>query len=193
MEIWSDGTTMWVSRLGKHRQKYYAYNLSDGTRARRPKDYDDTLNPPPASRQPLTVIWSDGVTMWVAGLLLTRRLYAYKRSDKSRDSVKRLQRGLGPVQNAVGHLVGRRYGVGMGMSTTRKLWAYFSIDPGAKLSAHYVKATTATLYVGGHLDAWWYQRTSAQRRYHLPQRRRRHQDGQPEQPDRRHVVHLHGV
>ena len=32
--------------------------------------------------------------------------------------------------------------------------------PGAKLSAHYVKTTTATLYVGGHLDAWWYKRTS---------------------------------
>ncbi len=34
------------------------------------------------------------------------------------------------------------------------------MDPGAKLSAHYVEATTAMLYVGGHLDAWWYERTS---------------------------------
>ena len=95
--------------------------------------------------------------MWVVDYV-DKKAYAYKRSDKSRDQSRDYDLDDGG-QRTLGHLVGRRYGVGI-EKRTPGIEAYFSIDPGAKLSAHYVKATTATLYVGGHNAAWWYERTS---------------------------------
>ena len=147
-EIWSDGTTIWAGDWQD--DKLYAYRLSDGAR-QSAEDYnglnaDGITNP--------EGIWSDGVTMWVVDYI-DKQAYAYKRSDKSRDQSRDYDfDGLG---NTLGLWSD---GVTAWVSTSTKIYAYYSIDPGAKLSAHYVKTTTATLYVGGHLDAWWYQRTS---------------------------------
>ena len=76
MDIWSDGTTVWVSDyLAKI---LYAYTLA--TKARDP-DRDiaaDSENVLP------TGIWSDGTTMWVAENN-RRRVFAYALADGARD------------------------------------------------------------------------------------------------------------
>ena len=102
--------------------------------------------------------------MWVSDSTDTK-VYAYKRSDKSRDAAKDYElhadnghnRTSGPTARTMYVADANQYVASPG---DKKIYAYYSMDPGAKLSAHYVKATTATLYVGGHLDAWWYERTA---------------------------------
>ena len=150
--MWSDGTTLWVSDSSD--KKLYAYKLSDGTREAA-KDYDTMFSA--AGNDAVEGLWSDGVTLWTSDYS-DGKVYAYKVSDKSRDTTKDYEldeentRPTGIWSDGVTMYVAD--------ANDQKIYAYYSIDPGAKLSVHYVKTTTATLYVGGHLDAWWYERTS---------------------------------
>ena len=150
--MWSDGTTLWVSDSSD--KKLYAYKLSDGTREAA-KDYDTMFSA--AGNDAVEGLWSDGVTLWTSDYS-DGKVYAYKVSDKSRDTTKDYEldeentRPTGIWSDGVTMYVAD--------ANDQKIYAYYSIDPGAKLSVHYVKTTTATLYVGGHLDAWWYKRTS---------------------------------
>ena len=85
--IWSDGTTMWVADYTA--DKIYAYKMEDRSHDEG-KDFN-ILNPTPGlnddeSEDPIG-IWSDGTTMWVADTR-DNKVYAYKMSDKTRDSTK---------------------------------------------------------------------------------------------------------
>ena len=83
--IWSNGTIMWVSDSVDG--KIYAYNMS--TKARSASDDFNTLDSD--NSNPLG-IYSDGTTMWVAnnasGSSSNDKIFAYKISDKGRDSGK---------------------------------------------------------------------------------------------------------
>ena len=77
---WSDGVTIWVSNIkGDSRSSLLAYNLSDGTRdpAQDFELHDNNISP--------YGIWSDKTTLWVSDIA-GNRIYAYRMSDKSRDS-----------------------------------------------------------------------------------------------------------
>ena len=78
--IWSDGITLYGLNFYSVRRNIYAYTLSNGSRDRS-KEFSNVG----ASR--LDGIWSDGVTMWVADSG-SDKLFAYRMSDKSRDSGK---------------------------------------------------------------------------------------------------------
>ncbi len=84
--LWSDGTTMWVADTA---DKLYAYNLAT---KQRDSAKDFATSHADGNRYPQG-LWSDGTTMWVAnyggsGNNANNKLYAYKMSDKSRDSAK---------------------------------------------------------------------------------------------------------
>ncbi len=83
-DIWSDGTTMWVS--DRRDNKIYAYNM--GTKAR-DEDKEFTL-PDGGGNRTYSGIWSDGTTMWVmnADGPAPADIRAYRMSDKGRDSAK---------------------------------------------------------------------------------------------------------
>ena len=149
--LWSDGTTLWVADFTD--RKLYAYNLSDASRV--PSEDFNTLSD--AGNHAPYGMWSDGVTMWVPDFS-DGKVYAYKRSDKSHDAAKDYE--LATVNEEPVGLWSDGVTMYVADRDDSKIYAYYSMDSGAKLSAHYVKATTAMLYVGGHLDAWWYQRTA---------------------------------
>ena len=78
--IWSDGTTLWVGDNDLFAPKLFAYSLV--SKAYVPaKDFTFGLGKSP------TGIWSDGTTIWVADIVALK-LFAYKMSDKTRDSDK---------------------------------------------------------------------------------------------------------
>ena len=79
VDMWSDGTTMWVSDLRD--AKIYAYNL--GTKARDASKDFDTLDA--AATGTPGGIWSDGTTMWVARRQQGLRLHL---TTKARDASK---------------------------------------------------------------------------------------------------------
>ena len=81
VDIWSDGTTMWVSDLRD--AKIYAYNL--GTKAHDASKDFDTLDA--AGNDHPRGIWSDGTTMWVADYS-DSKVYAYDMTTKARDASK---------------------------------------------------------------------------------------------------------
>ena len=77
--IWSDGETMWVADRARIDPKIYAYDLA--SKARVPgKDFDSEILWRAGNRDP-GGIWSDGVTMWVAG---SGKIYAYDMTTKAR-------------------------------------------------------------------------------------------------------------
>ena len=80
-DIWSDGTTIWVSDLRD--AKIYAYNL--GTKARDASKDFDTLDA--AGNDLPRGIWSDGTTMWIADSS-DDKVYAYNLTTKARDASK---------------------------------------------------------------------------------------------------------
>ena len=84
--LWSDGTTMWVADIDD--DKIYSYHMSNRTYDST-KDFDTLKNATNTDPQGL---WSDGTTMWVlnvnSGANTQDKIYAYKMSDKSRDSTK---------------------------------------------------------------------------------------------------------
>ena len=85
MDIWSDGTTMWV--LDIEDKKIYAYNMA--TKARDSAKDFNTLTSIPAETLGPYGIWSDGTTMWVASWRANdEKIYAYSMSTKARDSAK---------------------------------------------------------------------------------------------------------
>ena len=81
VDMWSDGTTMWVSDL--RGAKIHAYNL-DTKALDASKDFD-TLDA--ASNGNPRGIWSDGTTMWVADYA-DGKVYAYDLTTKARDASK---------------------------------------------------------------------------------------------------------
>ena len=81
VDMWSDGTTMWVSDL--RGAKIHAYNL-DTKALDASKDFD-TLDA--ASNGNPRGIWSDGTTMWVADYA-DSKVYAYDMTTKARDVSK---------------------------------------------------------------------------------------------------------
>ena len=81
VDLWSDGTNMWVSDVSDG--KLYAYHLAT-TQRNSSQDFD-TLSD--AGNIAPTGIWSDGTTMWVADNT-EGKIYAYKLSDKTRDAAK---------------------------------------------------------------------------------------------------------
>ena len=96
IDLWSDGTTMWIADWED--DKLYAYKMSDKSRDAS-KDFD-TLKA--AGNTNPTGLWSDGITMWVSDT--ADKLYAYKMSDKSRDASKDI---------ATSHADGNRYPQGI--------------------------------------------------------------------------------
>ena len=149
--IWSNGVTMWVADIGE--VALLAYSLTGKTRDSGKDIILHGHNSEPGG------IWSDGATMWVVDTNDTK-VYAYKMSDGSHDSAKEYT-----TLSAAGN--NDPFGIWSDGVTTwvvdasdEKLYAYHSKDPGAKLTAPSVGATTATLYLGGHTGAWWYQQTS---------------------------------
>ena len=80
--VWSDGQIMWVA--DDDDDKVYAYDAYPNV-----LNSDQTFDLASGNDDPRGV-WSDGVTMWVAdkGSGTTDYVYAYKMSDKSRDSGK---------------------------------------------------------------------------------------------------------
>ena len=80
-DIWSDGTTMWVSDLDD--DKIYAYHTSNMSRDSS-EDFD-TLSA--AGNTDPGGIWSNGTTMWVSDFG-DDKIYAYHTSNMSRDSSK---------------------------------------------------------------------------------------------------------
>ena len=81
VDMWSDGTTMWVSDL--RGAKIHAYNLD--TKARDASKDFDTLDA--AGNDNPGGIWSDGTTMWVADYA-DSKVYAYDLTTKARDASK---------------------------------------------------------------------------------------------------------
>ena len=83
--IWSDKTTMWVA--DEQENKIFAYVLESKMRPTSPTTLDfpfqylnDAGNTQPRG------LWSDGSTMWVSDW--DKKIYAYKASDKTRDTSK---------------------------------------------------------------------------------------------------------
>ena len=84
--VWSDGRIMWV--LDSVQRKVYAYRVSDKSRV--PGEDIDVTSVFNSSTRGM---WSDGVTMWISGKPLpddnvSDQIYAFRMSDKSRDSGK---------------------------------------------------------------------------------------------------------
>ena len=100
--VWSDGTTVWVADLSDDGDAttapaVLAYSL-DGTR-------DDTkdITLPSAITTPYG-IWGDSDTIFVANsgtTVATRGLYAFKRSDRTRDSSKDLGVGESAAEDTI--------------------------------------------------------------------------------------------
>ncbi|MDE0471744.1 MAG: cadherin repeat domain-containing protein, partial [Ekhidna sp.] len=85
-DLWSDGTTLWVSNNGSGESssdKVFAYTLADGSRDAA-KDID-SLNA--AGNNDPRGLWSDGTTMWVADPL-DDKVYAYTLATGTRDAAK---------------------------------------------------------------------------------------------------------
>ena len=81
VDMWSDGTTMWVADGADI--KLYAYNLA--TKARDASKDFDTLDA--AGNGNPRGIWSDGTTMWVPDYA-DGKVYAYNLTTKARDASK---------------------------------------------------------------------------------------------------------
>ena len=97
--LWSDGITLWVA--DSQDDKIYAYDLA--TKGRDPAKDIDALKA--AGNTNPNALWSDGTTMWVAnsdlnGVRDNDKIYAYKMSDKSRDTAKEID---------TNSLIGNRY------------------------------------------------------------------------------------
>ncbi len=88
--MWSDGRTLWV--LDEADDAIYAFDLFTGER----RPHDDFLDLASGNSQPQG-LWSDGTTMYVSDSRdigsETYKIYAYKMSDKSRDSGKDINLG----------------------------------------------------------------------------------------------------
>ena len=83
--LYSDGTTMWVVDNGD--DQIYAYKVSDKSRDSS-KDFDlHSSNSSPLGIWSNAHLTSNDVTMWVSDVI-DNKIYAYKMSDKSRDSSK---------------------------------------------------------------------------------------------------------
>ena len=84
--LWSYGTTMWVSDYTDN--KVYGYDMKSKARVTEFRlDSDGNLNTNAAG------VWSDCTTMWVGnahhpGATANDKIYAYKMSNKERDSTK---------------------------------------------------------------------------------------------------------
>ena len=96
-DIWSNGTTMWVSSstFSPTTSKIYAYNMDD--KARNPSEDFNNLNS--AGNDRATGIWSDGTTMYVADFT-DKKIYAYNMDDKARNGGKDF--GLRDIDNIGG-------------------------------------------------------------------------------------------
>ena len=104
--VWGNATTIWVANDGGgNNNKIYAYRRSDGSRDPS-KDFNSLQA---AGNRDPRGIWSDGTTMFVVNNVenshtfgsidpdikkIHDRVYAYKMSDKSRDSGKDIDVGL---------------------------------------------------------------------------------------------------
>ena len=90
--IWSDGTTMWVANYTYYSNgRTFAYDMPEGTAHVEPTG--PVADPAAFDRDPAKEfgrnhrprgLWSDGMTMWVAGDS-DDKLYAYNLEDKMRD------------------------------------------------------------------------------------------------------------
>ena len=84
-DLWTNGTTIWVSDITSTVQELHAYNTG-GTRDSA-KDFntlEDANNTSP------TGIWSNGTTMWVADAS-DAEIYAYSVSTKAQDTAKKFE------------------------------------------------------------------------------------------------------
>ena len=78
-DLWSDGTTLWLSFLPNSR--HYAFDLA--TKNRKPaEEFPAPLRPITRPRQP-TGIWSDGAIMWFADYY-DNKIYAFNKTSKLR-------------------------------------------------------------------------------------------------------------
>ena len=78
-DMWSDGTTIWVSDVLD--QRIYAYDLATGAR-RRSRDFDVDTMRDAGIRHPAG-LWSDGATMWVSDRQ-DHKLYAFDLYSRAR-------------------------------------------------------------------------------------------------------------
>ena len=81
IDIWYDGTTMWV--LNSRDDKIFAYNLATGA----PDPGQDFNSLRSAGNTDATGMWSDGETVWVADRA-DKNIYAYSVATKQWDSGK---------------------------------------------------------------------------------------------------------
>ena len=84
-DMWSDGTTLWVTEITSAIAALRAYTLATGT----PLPSEDFENLTAAGNTGPFGMWSDGTTMWVADFDRSH-LYAYDRVTKGRQMDKEL-------------------------------------------------------------------------------------------------------
>ena len=84
-DMWSDGTTLWVTESASLTAALRAYTLATGT----PLPSEDFENLTTAGNVTPFGMWSDGTTMWVADRG-EKHLYAYDRVTKGRQMDKEL-------------------------------------------------------------------------------------------------------
>ena len=84
-DMWSDGTTLWVTESASATAALRAYTLATGT----PLPSEDFENLTTAGNITPFGMWSDGTTMWVADRG-EKHLYAYDRVTKGRQMDKEL-------------------------------------------------------------------------------------------------------
>ena len=84
-DMWSDGTTLWVTESASATATLRAYTLATGT----PLPSEDFENLTTAGNVTPFGMWSDGTTMWVADRG-EKHLYAYDRITKGRQMDKEL-------------------------------------------------------------------------------------------------------
>ena len=84
-DMWSDGTTLWVTEISGATAALRAYTLATGA----PLPSQDFENLTAAGNTNPFGMWSDGTTMWVADYNDTH-LYAYDRVTKGRQMDKEL-------------------------------------------------------------------------------------------------------
>ena len=83
LQIWSDGTTMWVGDAGA--DKVFAYKMSDGSR-----DSGKDIDLGADNFTQMVSMAADGTTMWISDQFILNygKLYAYNMSTRQRDSGK---------------------------------------------------------------------------------------------------------
>ena len=144
--IWSDGTTMWVTRNNRN---VTAYRLATGVEDSNKSFILNSANT--SSRG----IWSDGTTMWVADND-NHKIYAYNLSTGARDSAKEFNTSVPNISSARPRGIwsdGTTMWVAFSTSATR-IYAY-NLSTGARDSAKDFKTSVITNAGNNNIVGIW--------------------------------------